>query len=84
MSEPIAYPNREHRNADEAASRRALKALDGIDAEVAILRRRVESGTADGDDTATLATLAHEVTKHLTALGWLREVREWHAADTAG
>jgi hypothetical protein len=46
------YPNKEHENADKAARRRALNALNDIEREVAILRRRVEGGTADGDDTS--------------------------------
>lgn len=84
MSDASGYPNREHMQADKAAERRALKALDDIEAAVRILRRRIEGGIADGDDTGTLTQRAAEVTRHLSVLGTLRDVREWHAADRAG
>jgi hypothetical protein len=75
------YPNPEHRRADSAACRRALAALDELENEVRVLRRRIEGGTAEGDDTHLLAEKARSVTQHVTALGVLREVREWDAAD---
>jgi hypothetical protein len=75
------YPNREHANADKVARRRALAALDDIEGEVAFLRKRVNGGLGDGDDTGTPAERAADVTRHLSVLGTLREVREWHAAD---
>lgn len=77
------YPNREHENADKAARRRALRALADIETEVEYLRKRVASGVADGDDTATLMQRAADLTRHLAVLGNLRNVREWHAADQA-
>jgi hypothetical protein len=76
------YPNREHANADKAARRRALQALADIEAEVAFLRRRIANEVADGDDTSTLAMRAADVTRQLARLEALRDVREWHAADS--
>lgn len=76
------YPNREHKNADDAARRRALKALDDIEAEVTFLRRRVNGGTADADHTSTLAARTADVVRQLAVLEALRDVREWHAADS--
>ena len=75
------YPNREHENADKAARRRALNALNDIEGEVAYLRLRIAGDLADGDDTSTVAQRTTDVTRQLAILGALREVREWHAAD---
>lgn len=77
-----AYPNKEHGNADKAATRRALQALADIEREVALLRKRVESGTADGDHTSTLAERTADVTRQLAFLEALRRARGWHAADS--
>lgn len=78
------YPNREHENADKAARRRALKALDNIAAEVDTLRRRIASDQrVDGDDTQAITGLAAALINHLAIMGALREVREWHEADQA-
>jgi|GEM_PF-2976442 len=77
------YPNREHQNADQAARRRALKALDDMYSEVEILRQRIQRGRVDGDDTQRIASLARDITQHVSVLGALGEVREWHAADVA-
>lgn len=76
-----AYPNREHENTDKAARRRALQALSDIEGEVAFLRKRINDGIADGDDTSTLAQRAVDVTRQFGRLEALRDVREWHAAD---
>lgn len=76
------YPNREHANADKAARRRALQALADIESEVAFLRKRIEHDLADGNDTSTLAQRAVDVTRQFAFLEALREVREWHAADS--
>jgi hypothetical protein len=78
-----SYPNREHKNADVAARRRALGVLAAIEEEVASLRRRIEGHRIDGDDTQILTDLTRQVTLHASVLGTLREVREWHAADQA-
>jgi hypothetical protein len=78
------YPDHEHENADKAAERRALKALKDIDYEVATLRRKIENGTADGDDTGILADRVREVTAQLAILGAFRDVREWQILDQAG
>jgi len=75
------YPNREHQNADAAARRRALAALDHMVNEAEILRQRIERRQADGDDTQRIANLARDITQHVSILGVLREVREWHAID---
>lgn len=74
------YPNREHENADKAARRRALQALADIEGEVALLRKRVNGGIAEGDHTSTLAQRAVDVTRQFGRLEALRDVREWHAA----
>jgi hypothetical protein len=77
------YPNREHRNADRAARRRALSRLDLIETEVKMLRRRIGQGQAGGEDTATILTHVRDLTEFLAILGALSEVRDWHAADQA-
>jgi hypothetical protein len=84
MSDEITYPNHEHRKEDRAARRRALDRLSAIEAEAARLRRMIERGQGEGEDGATMARLAGELTLNLTVLGVLREVREWDAADPAG
>lgn len=76
------YPNQEHANADSAARRRALQALADIEREVESLRKRVSNDLADGDDTSTLAQRTADVTRQFARLEALREVREWHEADT--
>jgi hypothetical protein len=80
------YPNREHRNADRAARRRAHKALDDIEAEVGILRRRLKQAdnplsSLDGDDTQLLAGKVRDLTSELSVMATLRYVREWARAD---
>ena len=79
-----AYPNREHENADKAARRRAVKALEGIAEETAILSRKLANGIrVDGDDSQTINGLVSALTVQLSVLGALHEVREWDAADRA-
>jgi hypothetical protein len=79
------YPNREHQNADQAATRRALHCLDGIESDVTILRRRLtQTGSTvsvDGADSGGLALRVRDLTEYLTVLETLRDVREWHALD---
>lgn len=79
------YPNREHKNADEAARRRALAGLRDIVEDAQALFRRIENGyEPHGTDAQRLADKAVAITVSLSALETLRDVREWHAADTAG
>lgn len=80
-----AYPNKEHANADRAARRRALEALAELTSEAALLRRALAAGgrDLDGDDTQVLAGLVRKLTRDLSVLGTLRDVREWHEADEA-
>jgi hypothetical protein len=78
------YPNREHENADKAARRRALKAVDEIAGECVLLRRKLEAGgNLDADDAQTVTHSLMRLTQNLSALEVLRDVREWHAADQA-
>jgi len=78
------YPNREHENADKAARRRALKAVDEIAGECALLRRKLEAGRdLDADDVQTITHSLMRLTQNLSALTVLRDVREWDAADKA-
>jgi hypothetical protein len=82
------YPNAEHKRADEAARRRALKAVTDIEAEAFGLRKRLERGIiqdvrVDADDTQALYDNLRKLTGHLAELGTLYDVREWHAADKA-
>lgn len=81
------FPNREHEKADNAARRRAGKALDEIESEIGILRHKLartgRADTTDGDDSQLIASKVRDLIQHLTALGVLRDVREWHAADMA-
>jgi hypothetical protein len=79
----ISYPNREHEREDHAARRRALAALRHLTDEAEILAARIASGIVDGDDSQRISDLARDLTQHLSILGTLRQVREWHAADTA-
>jgi hypothetical protein len=80
------YPNREHKNADEAARRAALVALGDIQQEVDILRRTLtqDARRVDGDSAQNLVNRALYLTRKLSVLGALYEVREWHAADLTG
>lgn len=86
------YPNREHENADKAARRRALAALDTITSEAETLQRalRLQSTLpgpgrrADADDTQVMSAAVQGLTGFLAELGTLYDVRQWHAADVAG
>lgn len=76
------YPNAEHENDDQRARRRALGGLADLAGEAALLRRSLKDGRdLDGDDTQVLTDLLRKLTRDLSILGALREVREWHAAD---
>jgi len=79
------YPNREHRNADKAARRRARSALNDIAQHVAYLHRQLDldSPSLDEDSAQPLAEKTRALTGHLARLGQLRDAREWHAADQA-
>jgi len=78
------YPNREHENADKAAKRRAIRALDDISNEVGILRRKLDQDVyVDGDDTQILVDRFRQLTIQMTILGTLSDVRDWHEADLA-
>jgi citrate lyase beta subunit len=81
----INYPNREHANADKAARRRAISALDSIEANARALARRIEDGSYEphGEDAQRFAEATVKVAVNLGALETLRDVREWHAADEA-
>lgn len=80
----ISYPNREHANADKAARRRALAALAHLTDEAGNFRQRIEGGYAiDGDDARRIERLASDITRHVSVIGILSEVREWHALDAA-
>jgi aspartokinase-like uncharacterized kinase len=83
METPDVYPNREHRNADMAAHRRAVKALDQIGEHAAELRRRVTNGQADAESAMPLAATVAQLGGYLAQLETLRDVREWHEADRA-
>lgn len=80
----IEYPNREHANADKAARRRALKALDDIIEDAQALKRRIENGyEPHGTDAERLADKAIAASVNFAFLEQLRDVRAWHAADSA-
>jgi len=80
-----AYPNKEHERADEGARRRAMDALTELAGEAALLRRRLADGrNPDYTDAESLERLVRKLTRDLSVLGTLREVREWDAADKAG
>lgn len=79
-----SYPSREHANADKAARRRALKALDDIIEDAQTLKRRIEHGyEPHGEDAQRIADKAVAVAVNFAFLEQLRDVREWHAADQA-
>lgn len=79
------YPNREHENADKAAQRRALAALETITSEAEKLQRMLRAGhRADADDAQVISAAVQKLTGHLAELGTLYDVRQWHAADAAG
>ena len=79
------YPNREHRDADVTARRRALDAVKEIEGSAFDLRKRLErsylkSAHFDADDTQQLYDSLRKLTGHLAELGTLHDVREWDAA----
>lgn len=86
------YPNREHENADKAARRRALRALETITSEAETLQRALRlqptlpgpGRRVDADDTQVMSAAVQQLTGYLAELGTLHDVREWHAADAAG
>lgn len=78
-----AYPNREHKNADGTARERAEAALNCIEGEVMIIRRRIADGADASHDVQILADAVRRLTHTLAVLETLRDVREWHAADQA-
>jgi hypothetical protein len=77
------YPNREHQNADLAARRRALSSLDIIEAEVSLMRGKLnrDDTYVDGSDTQILMTAVRNLTERVATIETLRDVREWHALD---
>lgn len=78
------YPNREHENADKAARRRALKALETIKDEVQILSGTLALGSTariDADAAQTIAGKVRDLAGYLAELGTLYDVREWDAID---
>jgi hypothetical protein len=79
MSDAI-YPNREHENAVNSATRRALSALDAISENVDLIRGKLAAGTVDA---RYLQEQAGRMFEYLTTLETLRDVRDWHAADLA-
>jgi hypothetical protein len=78
-----AYPNREHENAVNSATRRALGVLGAIGENVDEIRRRLIGGTVDASDARYLQEQAGRMFEYLTALETLRDVRDWHEADMA-
>lgn len=83
MSETI-YPSREHGNADKAARRRALAAVDGIVDGALAIRKEVERGIrVDADDAQGLADNFRKLVGHLAEIGTLHDVRERDAAGRA-
>ena len=80
----IEYPNPEHRNADKAASRRALAALRDVIEHAETLARRIEGGyEPHGEDAQRIADAAIRVAVNFSALETLRDVRASYAADRA-
>jgi hypothetical protein len=78
------YPNREHQAADQAAMRRALKALTDIKGEAEDLHLRLSRDQrVDADDAQTITGKVRDLIGYLAELATLRDVREWHAADQA-
>lgn len=79
------YPNREHEKADVAMRRRALKTVNDILAQAALLRRKLISpnplAEVFGSDTQVLAADVAALTTYLAGLEALRDVREWDAAN---
>lgn len=77
----IVYPNREHTLAGE----RALAALNCIEGEVMIIRRRIAEGADADHDTKILTDAVRRLTHNLAVLSTLREWRAAHeAAQAAG
>lgn len=80
------FPNREHMKADQAARRRALKALDSISDEIQLMRVILGRGPdtrMDAQNADVMQSKLHDLTGYLAELGTLHDVREWHAADQA-
>lgn len=77
-----SYPNAEHRKAEGAAKRRALKALEDIRGEANDLHYKVyENQRVDADEAQTIAGKVRDLIGYLAELGTLHDVLEWHAAD---
>lgn len=79
-----SYPNREHKNENESALLRAIGNLNAIAEEVRTLKLKLEGDygrSVFADDAQVITTKARELTRDLTMLEVLRNVREWHAAD---
>jgi hypothetical protein len=79
----VTYPNREHENTVNSATRRALSALDAISENVDLIRGKLAAGTVDAADARYLQEQAGRMFEYLTTLETLRDVRDWHAADLA-
>lgn len=80
------FPNREHEVADKAARRRALRAIEDLEAELKLVRQRLELGAAsrvDADTVQSISDYARRIVGHAAELGVLYDVREWHATDVA-
>lgn len=80
----IAYPNRGHQRADEAARRRAIRDLDQFREHAENMARRLREGyIPDGQDAQRFASALVNLTDNMGRLETLRDVREWAAADQA-
>lgn len=80
------FPNREHMKADQAARRRALKALDSVADEIKLMRNFLERGPdarVDAQNADVMQSKVHDLTGYLAELATLFDVREWDAADRA-
>jgi hypothetical protein len=69
-----AYPDR--------ARERALAALNAIEGEVMIIRRRIADGATADHDTKILTDAVRRLTQNLTVLDTLRVMGERRAAGT--
>lgn len=78
----ITYPNAEHRRENEAAKRRAQKALETLISEANRLHYDISQDRhRDADDAQIITDATRQVTANLAILGALHDVREWAAAD---
>jgi hypothetical protein len=72
------YASINHELTDEAATRRALEALDALTEEAGVLREKIiNDSDIGGDATKRLASLTRDVVQHVSILAAFLDVGEF-------